>query len=458
MRKLQRSLLAHFIVIALCVAAVIPGASGVAAQSGDTSYTDDGLGVTIAWTDAWKAELPSAESNILTLERDSSIFIIVSIIDGQAASPEEAVWFLYQDGDEIIEDRSTETPAHLSISFKDTGLLYTVEAYSVNNGEATVLFAMGTVPVLENSALGIVQQDITINGTPALAGETIDDAGADSGDATPETANRTSRTSRSSTEPTDLTDDEADDSGRISRNSDTGDDTAEPTEEADATDDSNTGISRTSRTDDDSTETPEATEEATTEITRTSRTGSDDADETPVATEAPTAEPTEDALVRDDPGSYTGTVWGYSISYDTEVWERSNTFDNPTVDGVLLDGATATVSFVGTGGYGADPVACLAGENEYYGAESENISDWEVATDENGDQLWYESDELSWGVFTYTYHSSSGTDAEFVDYLSCETIPDDDAVLIVQMTSFPENYNTNLDAILDILDTLEFQP
>ena len=61
-------------------------------------------------------------------------------------------------------------------------------------------------------------------------------------------------------------------------------------------------------------------------------------------------------------------------------------------------------------------------------------------------------------MFSYTFHSSTGTDVEFVDYISCETIPGEDAVLIVQMTSFPDDYNDNLDDVLDILDTLEFQP
>lgn len=446
-----RLLVARIAVAAMFLVVLLPGASAVAAQSAETSYTDEEYGVTVSWTDQWVAELPTAESSILHLERDSSVIVLISILDGRMVSPEDAVWFLYGDGDEIVEDRSTENPPHVVVKLSDASLTYTSEAYSVNDGEATVLVSMGTVPVLQESAVDIVKQDVSINGTPALAGQPLDGSGDATASASPETNSRTSRTPRGSDETTDVTEEATEESGRVSRTSrgsmDTIDATAEATEES----------GRTSRTSRGADETPEVTEEATTEITRTSRSGSGAA-ETPEATEEATVEPTEEVEVTDNPGEYTGTVWGYSFTYDTDLWELSSTYDNPTVDGIRLDGDSATVAFMGLNEYGADPVACLIGENEYYGSDTDMVSNWEVATDANGDQLWYEGDELAWGVFSYTFHSSSGVDVEFVDYISCETIPGEDAVLVVQMTSFPEDYNSNLDAVLDILDTLEFEP
>lgn len=411
MRTILSSAIARIAVTAMFLVALLPGSSTAVAQSADTSYTDEDHGVTIGWTEQWEAELPTVDSPILSLMRDSSVFVLISILDGQAVSPEDAVWFMYQEGDEVVEDRSTETPPHLVVNLVDVGMVYTVEAYSLNDGDTTVLVSVGTVPVLQSSAVDIAQEDITINGLPVMTGQPHGEAVDLTGDATPESQSRTSRTSR------------------------------------------------------DTTETTEATAEATAETERVSRTSRETA-ETPVAAEPPTeeptteatVEPTEDVVVSNEPGAYTGSVWGYTFTYDTDLWEESSTYDSSTYDGLRLDGESSTVAFMGISTYGDDPVACLTGEDEYFGADSESISNWEIATDANGDPLWYESDELAWGVFSYTFHSSTGTDVEFVDYISCETIPGEDAVLIVQMTSFPDDYNDNLDDVLDILDTLEFQP
>lgn len=401
MRTISRSINARIAVVAMFLVAFLPGSSTAVAQTAETSYTDEEHGVTVEWTDQWAAQLPTADSPILSLDRANSIFVLVSMYDGQVITPEDAVWFLQQEGDEILVDRSTENPAHLEVESKDLGMVFTVEAYALNGGETTVLVSMGTVPVLQSSAVEIAQEEITVNGSPVMTGQPLGEGVTV--EATPETDSQTSRTSRQTSE------------------------------------------------------TPEATAEATAETSRSSRTSREPA-ETPEVTEDPTPEPTEEVAATDEPGSYTGPVWGYNFEYDVELWEEASNYERATIDGIRLDGESSTVSLMGLGDYGADPVACLTGENDYYGTENENISGWEVATDANGEPLWFESDELAWGVFSYTFHSSSGTDVEFVDYISCETIPGEDAVLVVQLTSFPDDYNDNLDAVLDILDTLEFQP
>lgn len=401
------------------------------AQVDETSYTDEEHGVTISWTDQWVVDASPEDSPFLALTRDSSITVIIMIEDGQMITPEDVVWSLYQEGDELIEDGSSENPPYIISQGQDTGDVFISEAHSINNGDATVFVGVSTIPVLQSASIGITSEEITINGSPVLTGLT-DDAGSTDADATAETSGRDSRSSRDrSTTPAATTESEATEQPEDL----TGSATVEPTEE----------ITRTSRTGSDATETPVATEEPTTEPTE-------------IPTEEPTTEPTEDVAVPGDAGTYTSPVWGYTFTYDTTLWNQVDTFESPTVDSVRIDGESTTVFFTGTNEYGADPVACLEGEDAYFSSDIEDISDWELTIGANGDSLKYESDELAWGVFSYTFHSSTGADVEFVDYISCETIPGEDAVLIVQMTSFPDEYNNNLDAVLDILETLEFAP
>lgn len=447
MRNVHIFFLARLALAAVLILVAVPASSTAMAQDSGNSFTNEEFGVTVEWGERWVADLePIPGDSYLAIERDQTAFLQVIMIDAQGMTPEEAIMAAMFGDYEVLEDRMDESPPSITVRMPASPLDYLYYAHSVNDGDTIVVLALGAAPVLMDTAIQITRQDVTINGEPALAdyvSSGFETRGDVTGDATPDTDTRTSRTTRGTTETPEATAEVTEESGRVSRTSRGTSETPVATE----------------------TETVVATEEPTTEITRTSRTGSGES-ETPEATTAPTEdptaepteEPTEEVIETDDPGTFTGPVWGYSVTYDTEMWEQSNTFDTPTVDGVRLDGDSATVSMMGLSEYGADPVGCLMGENEYYSSESDNISNWEVATDANGDQLWYESDELAWGVFSYTFHSSSGTDVEFVDYISCETIPGEDAVLVVQMTSFPDDYNDNLDAVLDILDTLEFQP
>lgn len=155
-------------------------------------------------------------------------------------------------------------------------------------------------------------------------------------------------------------------------------------------------------------------------------------------------------------GTYTGPVYGYSIEYDTDVWTLDAEMHEGTVDGVRLVSDNSTYTIWAWDAYGNDPLACLEGEVGYYSTELDTISDWEPALDANGDPLRYESENLAWGVYNLNYTTSRGTTTPLVDYISCEPIPGQDAVLIVLLSSNPDAYNIELDNALDVLDTLQF--
>ncbi len=188
-------------------------------------------------------------------------------------------------------------------------------------------------------------------------------------------------------------------------------------------------------------------QEDDTEITRTPRTGN---------TTDETAEDPQDEPASQPAGTYTGPVYGYSVEYDPDVWALDSEIQEGTVDGVRLFRDNSTFTIWAWDAYGSDPVACLDGESEYYSTQTAAISDWEPAIGQDGEPLRYESDNLAWGVFNLNYTYASGETSPLVDYISCEPIPGQDAVLIVLLSSNPGAYNTELDHALDVLDTLEF--
>ncbi len=205
----------------------------------------------------------------------------------------------------------------------------------------------------------------------------------------------------------------------------------------------------------DLTETPTAT--TTTRTTRTTRA-------TPTPTESATATTTtrttrttqETPTPVEQDGTYTGPLYGYTLTYDPAIWTNEATRDSATADGIQLSTNDGILDIWAWNGYGADPIGCLQGEESYYPENVDGISQWEQATDANGNPLRYEGEDSAWGVFTYAYTNSSGRDVPLVDYISCQPIPNQDAVLVVHLSALPESYNDVLDLTLDIVDSLQF--
>lgn len=171
--------------------------------------------------------------------------------------------------------------------------------------------------------------------------------------------------------------------------------------------------------------------------------------------ETETPEPTEE-VVAAGPQTFTAPVYGYSVEFDNTIWTLDAEIHEGNVDGVRLVREGTTLTIWAWDNYGSDPLHCLEEEAAYYSQQVDAISDWEPALDTNGDPLRYESNNLAWGVFNLTYTTQSGASGPLVDYISCEPIPGQDAVLIVLMSTNPPIYDEEFELVLDILDTLTF--
>lgn len=178
---------------------------------------------------------------------------------------------------------------------------------------------------------------------------------------------------------------------------------------------------------------------------------SDDAENGTTRTPRTTSEAEPSAAV-----SFTGPVYGYTVSYDPDVWGLGHEIYEGSVDGVQLMRDNSTFTIWAWEAYGSDPVVCLDGEVDYYSNVDEYFSEWETALGADGQPLRFESDDLAWGVFHSTYTDDFGESYPQVHFFSCQPIPGQDASLMMQLFADPEAYNEELDHALDVMETLQF--
>ncbi len=406
MHGIMRRPALHFAAFLLVIIGLLP-VGGIAAQGTTSTYTSESFGYTVSWTDDWElnAELSLQQASLIDLitlfSVDGNSFVMITGFDTNLIDAET---MLESDPEDEIVEQNLEGPVPYTL-IRDDRSLQRTEVYTLDNGETGLMVMMWGPEKGFDQLIIQVQDTVLINGKMIMTGQNLEAPITDlTGDsATPEPTKPVTRTKRGShtTESTDVTNETSTESGRTSR-----------------------GTS--------SSVTP-------TPGTRTSR--AVETEETP--------EPTEVALGVME--SYTGSVFGYTLEFDTDLWTMDGVFETDDLDGIRLYGDTSTLTVWAWGGYGADAQACLQGESEFYSTQVDAIADWQTATNANGEPLWFESEDLSWGVFTLTYEGTA-----LVDYISCQPIPGQDAVLITLLSSLPDGYNEALDATLDIMETVQF--
>ena len=430
----------HVGIVALILLALVPAQSARAAQAEVNSY-DSGLGYTITWSDEWSYdETFSIRSegvlDLITLWNSSSDFLMISGVVGTA---DPASLLVPGEGDAVISSElEGEVPRLVTES---DGFRSIAEGYALSDAGVAITVSLTATVANYDATLAQVQGDVTINSSPVLTGQPL--AGTDSvtdltgaNDPTAEVTSEVTRTQRGGAETPTATEETT---TRTTRTTRTAAETPTATDEA-----TTTGVTRTTRT---TAETPTATEETTSAtVTRTTRT----AGETPTPTEE------TPQVVTGDLETFVGPVFGYTLNYDTELWEVRDEHAGDGVDGISMTSPTSTLTILGWNGYGSDPLACLDGEAEYYANEVENISDWAPVLDADGNPLRGEGDDIAWGVYSLTYQNEAGDQTSLIDYISCQPIPGQDAMLIVLLSSVPETYNDNLDLTFNILDTVQF--
>lgn len=386
------SIVARIAIVSLVVLTMAPARSTAAQSAG--SY-ESIFGYTVTWSEEWSFD------DSFSLQREGVVDLMTLwnsdsaflMVTGYLGSADPAAILTPGKDDTVISsDLEGDVPQLVT---EADGFRSIAEAYTINDGEITIVVSLTTTIPTYDATLAATPAGVQVNGSPVLASAPLADNEA----------------------ATDLTLDP----------------TAEPTAK----------VTRTQR---GGSETPEATGEAGSTVTRTTRGSS----------ETPTAEPQPTTRATGTGTTFTGPIYGYSFDYDPEIWRSQGEYSDEATDGLSLTSATSTLTIWAWNGYGNDHFACLEGEAAYYATEVDTISDWQEVLDADGNPIRGESEDVAWGVYSLQYENKSGDKQTLVDYISCQPIPGEDAVLIVLLSSAPENYNNNLDLTFNVLDTLRF--
>jgi len=158
-----------------------------------------------------------------------------------------------------------------------------------------------------------------------------------------------------------------------------------------------------------------------------------DDDETPVPPGDDEETPTPSARATSTPGSnaegdtYTSPSYGYSLTYDPAVWEKSKDESNPTDFGPLdvlgLQSRSALVTLVGeTGDEQFDATQlCTVRQAQY--SDDPQVSNLNITQDVEGDA------NHAMTQFDYTFTSDNGRAFDWTVWIDCYNAPDNSVLL-----------------------------
>lgn len=164
---------------------------------------------------------------------------------------------------------------------------------------------------------------------------------------------------------------------------------------------------------------------------------------------------TATALAQDDESgldgnSFTSPNFDWSVEWDEDVWtfevdSEDNAGGSDFFQLTTVDDPFAIATFYAGTGYDGDPDDCAEGYEDTLSGLDGNSD-----VDETDDfELPETPEDGAAAVYTYTAELDSG-DLDLVDYVSCQTVVEDEAVLIFSITTTPNVFEDLIPAIDDL--------
>ena len=165
-----------------------------------------------------------------------------------------------------------------------------------------------------------------------------------------------------------------------------------------------------------------------------------------------TAEAEEENGNGGDEPTYESPAFGYTLSYD-DPWELSDELSEDDGDLLELTSDGSTLQIVGNETRDT-PEECVDTLLDDL-ADNPDVSDDEIAQDEQDRDLRSDSDELSWVVVFFTLAGEDDEEIEITAYYECRPIVDGDSLLTVIHLALSDDYNDEIENRTAVLDTIE---
>jgi hypothetical protein len=154
-----------------------------------------------------------------------------------------------------------------------------------------------------------------------------------------------------------------------------------------------------------------------------------------------------------DAETYTSDTFGFTVSWDSSVWEE---FDTEQADTFGLTTRTTTLIFL-PAEYTGETEDLFAEVTAAETMESDAIGNWEVAEDANGDPLTGSRRSIYYGVFTFTGQGADQDDPHIAYVQAQPLIEDETAIIILAVSEDRTTYNDDIEPVLDVVNGLEVE-
>jgi hypothetical protein len=150
--------------------------------------------------------------------------------------------------------------------------------------------------------------------------------------------------------------------------------------------------------------------------------------------------------------SYQSQQFGFSVT-TTGDWSIVKTFPQQGADGVQLVNGVSILNVIVLQVPGVTPAQCLQTERNAI-ATAADVSNLKLMTGPDGKAIRGNSPDRAFAAFRYTYGKNDGMTPDRVKYISCQTYPAPNALLLVEQFAPTDRYEEQAAAREELLATL----
>ncbi|HEV2108800.1 MAG TPA: hypothetical protein VGR16_11100 [Thermomicrobiales bacterium] len=168
--------------------------------------------------------------------------------------------------------------------------------------------------------------------------------------------------------------------------------------------------------------------------------------------ETPTPENGDDSAGVDG-NTYESPTYGFTLEWDEDRWEVDEASSEDGFDLLILTSDASTVYVEAGEGFEGDAEACVAAVEDEI-ADRDGVDDVELLEDDDG--LIFEGDEdYAYAYYGFTIERPSSRSGEYYEYVECSALDDGESVLRISQTALIDDAEEEIDALLELLDSVE---